>query len=120
VYEYFSKSLVIADKNQPIPFSLPGYGCKLYYVVPLEDGNAVIGLVDKYNAPAAVVESGIRPHEIRAVLREGGEFAAVVANMPESVQVDGKESAFIYDRHLLTVEIPLSAGSGRVNVKIKL
>ena len=120
VYEYFSKSLVIADKNQSIPFSLPGYGYGLYYIVPIEDGNAVIGLVDKYNAPAAIIGSKITPHEIRTVLHEGGEFAAVVANMPSSVKVDGKESAFTYDNHLLTVRIPVSARSGRVNVDIKL
>ena len=120
VYEYFSKSLVIADKNQSIRFSLPGYGCKLYYVVPLEDGNAVIGLVDKYNAPAAVIESRITAHEIRAVLHEGGKFAAVVANMPASVRVDGRKSAFTYDDHLVTVQIPVSLQSGRVNIEIKL
>jgi raffinose synthase len=120
VYEYFSKSLVIADKNQSIRFSLPGYGCKLYYVVPLEDGNAVIGLVDKYNAPAAVIESRITAHEIRAVLHEGGKFAAVVANRHASVRIDGRKSAFTYDDHLVTVQIPVSLQSGRVNIEIKL
>ncbi|HQT92786.1 MAG TPA: Sip1-related alpha-galactosidase [Candidatus Kryptobacter bacterium] len=102
------------------PFDLNGYGCKLYYVVPLVGGNAVLGLIDKYNAPAAVFDSKIHAGEINATLREGGEFAAVTADMPVIVQVDGKETAFRYDRHLVTIDIPVSAGSAHVKIKIKL
>lgn len=120
VYEYFGRSLTIARRDQPVPFSLGGYGYKLYSIVPMTDGNAVIGLVNKYNSPAAVEEAKITSNEIRAVLHEGGEFAAVVAEMPSSVKVDGKDSPFTYNNHLLTVPVPLSDHRGRVNVEIKL
>ncbi|MCL4539732.1 MAG: alpha-galactosidase, partial [Bacteroidetes bacterium] len=107
VYEYFGKSLTIAGRDESIRFSLGAYGYKLYYVVPLTDGNGVIGLVNKYNAPAAVVQSVVTSHEVVAVLRQGGEFAAALTGMPASVKVNGKNSAFIYNHHLLTVHIPV-------------
>ncbi len=120
VYEYFGRTLKVAERDQSIHFSLGGYGYRLYYVIPLTDGNAVIGLVNKYNAPAAVVQSKVTAHEIVAVLRQGGEFAAAVGGMPASVKVNGKKSAFIYRRHLLTVHIPHAENEGRVKIEIKL
>ena len=52
IYEYFSKSLKVAGRDEDIPVALNGFGYKLFYIVPLINNNVVIGLVNKYNAPA--------------------------------------------------------------------
>lgn len=120
VYEFFSKKLLIADRIKEVPFSLNGYGCKLYYIVPLVDGNAVLGLVNKYNAPAAVMKSRVSSNKIQATIYEGGTFAAVVRSKPRSVKVDGEKIGYDYSDNLLTIDIPVSKNMGQVKVEIEL
>jgi raffinose synthase len=117
VYEYFSKSLFYADRNREIPITLNRLGCKLYYIIPVMKGNAVIGLINKYNAPGTVLRKSIGSSKISAILYEGGSFAAVVKNRPVSVKVDGKETQFEINGHLLNVEIPLTV-KGKRNIEI--
>lgn len=120
VYEFFSKKMTIADRDEEIPVSLEGYGYKLYYIVPLLGGNAVLGLVNKYNAPAAVLSSRITGKEIQATVYEGGEFAVVVKSRPTSVKVNGKETSYSCTHNLLTLDIPLSEHKRHVKIEIRL
>lgn len=120
VYEYFSKQLLIADPGKEIHISLNGYACRLYYIVPLVDGNAVLGLVNKYNAPAAVMKSKVSGKKIQATIYEGGRFAAVVRSKPRSVKVDGEMTGYDYSDDLLTIDIPVSKNTGQVKVEIDL
>ena len=120
IYEYFSKKLLIADRDREIPVSLNGYGCKLYYIIPLVDGNAVIGLVNKYNAPAAVMKSKVGEKKIQATIYEGGRFAAVVKSKPTSVKANGKKMVYDYSDNLLLVDIPASKNAKRVRVEVGL
>lgn len=120
VYEYFTETLKMAGRRQSIQFTLPGYGCRLFYVVPLTDGNGALGLLDKYNAPASVLREKATSNELSVTLDEGGKFAAVVNAMPASVKVDGKESKFNYDHHLLTLVIPASKKAVRVRIIINM
>jgi hypothetical protein len=120
VYEYFSKKLLIVGRDEEIPVSLSGYGCKLYYIIPLADGNAVIGLANKYNAPASVMKSKVSSGEIQATVYEGGHFAAVVRSKPSSVMIDGKQTAFDYSNNLLTLDIPVSGKAKHVKVEVKI
>jgi len=120
VYEYFSKKILIADKDQEIPVSLNGYGYKLYYIIPLVHNNAVIGLVNKYNAPAAVLKSKITENEIQALIYEGGEFAAYINHRPLSLKVGGIEVPFNFSDGLVTAKIPLAGKSKHVYINIKL
>ncbi|HEY9165747.1 MAG TPA: Sip1-related alpha-galactosidase [Candidatus Kryptonia bacterium] len=120
VYGYFERSLRNSGREERLPVSLPSYGCKLYYVVPEKYGNAVIGLVDKYNAPAAIVSQRVTPSGISVTLYNGGRFAAAVKSRPRSVTINGIHSGFSYENGLLIVNIPVTPERARVNVEIKL
>jgi raffinose synthase len=119
VYEYFSKTLKLKNLNENETVSLDRLGCKLYYIVPLVEGNGVIGLVDKYNAPKAVLKSSVGKRKITVTLYEGGEFAAVTRTKPASVKANGKEVAFKFVNNLVLVDIPIEK-SKRVNVEMNL
>lgn len=110
VYEYFSRELRLVGRDEPIPVTLSRMGYRLYYVIPLTESNAVIGLVNKYNAPKAVLKSDVSGNSIEATLYEGGLFAAVTDSRPAGVTVDGEAVEFQWDSGLLLVDIP---GDGR-------
>lgn len=116
VYEYFTGTLNLVGRKQLVTFTLPGYGCRLFYVVPLTNGNGVLGLVNKYNAPASILREAITSSEISVTLFEGGDFAAVVDGMPADVEVNGRKSAFKYDNHFLSLSIPVSKKLVRVRI----
>ena len=120
VYEYFSKKLAFADREQSIPLRLGKQPYKLFYILPLTHGNAVIGLVNKYNAPAAILSSTITLKSIWVTLYEGGAFAAVVKSKPVSVKVNGKAVAFHYVDNLLTVNIQIVNHKKHIQVDVEL
>ncbi|MGA7721721.1 MAG: Sip1-related alpha-galactosidase [Ignavibacteriaceae bacterium] len=120
IYEYFSKSLKVAGRDEDIPVALNGFGYKLFYIVPLINNNAVIGLVNKYNAPAAVLNSEITVKEIKALLYEGGTFAAYVNSRPLSAEADGKDVPFDFSNGLVTINIPVIEKSKHIQLDIKL
>ena len=120
VYEYFTNKLVTSGLDDTIPVTIGGYGCRLYYVVPTIHGNAVLGLVDKYNAPASVVRQRVSASRIEATIREGGKFAAVISANPVSVKVNGKEFAYNVDGKLIFINIPVTGKMEPVRVEIIL
>jgi len=120
VYEYFSKELVIATHDQLIPVAVNRLGYKLYYVVPLIGGNGVLGLVNKYNAPATIVTQDITSSVIKAVVPEGGVFGAIVQSKPKKVSVNGENVTANYNNHLLTIEIPMTEKQTRFAIEIQL
>jgi hypothetical protein len=118
VYEYFSRELRIAGRDERLPIHLGRLGYKLYSVVPLVNGNGVIGLVDKYNAPASVLSSMISKKEIIATVYEGGRFAAVVSGRPAGVSVAGRTIPYTLKDALLLVTLPKAGSGGAVKVRI--
>lgn len=118
VYEYFSKELTFAGRDDAIPVTLGRLGYELYYVLPLNEGNAVIGLVNKYNAPAAVVRSEISAKGIHATVYDEGPFAAVVMHSPSHVTVDGKPAPFRYLNNMVLIDIPHAGAPHERTVEI--
>lgn len=120
VYEYFRKEYMVVDRNQLIHFSIDKIPYRLYYIIPMSMGSAVIGLVNKYNAPAAVLNSKVSLNEVTATIYEGGKFAAFLRKKPASVKVDGKDHLFDYSNGLLNIDIPIVGKSEHINIDIKL
>ncbi|HXX64265.1 MAG TPA: Sip1-related alpha-galactosidase, partial [Bacteroidota bacterium] len=119
VYDYFNKRLSFAKKSEVTPIVLKRLECRLYYIIPLQKGDAVIGLVNKYNAPATILAANCTSRSIDATVYEGGEFAAVASSTPLGVSVDGTALPFHYQDRLLLVTIPDSA-SGHRSIHIDL
>jgi raffinose synthase len=119
LYEYFSGEVKIVARTEKNHITLPRLGYKLYYVVPLAEGSAVFGLVNKYNAPASVVKQTIARGRITATLYEGGTFAASTPRVPKSVTVNGKKSAFTYHNSLVVVKIPVAKPRREATVELE-
>ena len=120
IYEYFRKEFMVADRNQTIHFSIDKIPYRLYYIIPMSNGSGVIGLVNKYNAPAAVLNSKVSLNEVTATIYEGGEFAAFIRKKPVSVTVDGKDHLYNYANGMLFINIPVNENPKHVIIDIKL
>ncbi len=91
LYEYFSRTLQIVKGHEKIDVRLENNDdYRLYIIVPLKNGNGVIGKVDKFISPKTV--------ELRddgsIVLRESGTYALVEDN--ELVLRTGEQKDLIY------------------------
>ena len=106
VYEHFSKKLRRAQREDSFAVELGRMKYQLYYVVPVKNGFAALGLTGKYNAPATVLEENRDNHKVRIKLYEGGTFSAWAAKRPLKVVVNGKPVRnFVFRNNLLTLEV---------------
>ena len=64
VYEHFSRDFYVLKRNEKISVTLENSDhFKLFVIVPLKDGNCVIGRTDKYISPATVRPGEAKPFE---------------------------------------------------------
>jgi len=107
IYEYFSKTHKITDLQTSIPVKLGRMAYRLYYIIPIEDGFAPLGLIQKYNAPATILKIEKENRQINISLHEGGAFEAYCAEKPILIAVNGKRiNEFEYKNGILHVDIP--------------
>ncbi len=119
VYEYFSKHFTIVDRDETVPYKLyKDKPYKLFYLAPTSHGCAVFGLVNKYNAPAAVLSSEITLHKLSATIYEGGEFMAFMSRKPQSVTVNGKTFPYTLKNGMLTINIPVNETPKPVKIEV--
>ncbi len=111
LYDYFNKKAISTNAAEIFPLELNRMEYRLYYVAPLQQGAAVFGLVNKYNAPKTVDKLRISADAVSFTVPEEGNLAAYLAQKPKRVSVNGQESRFVWDKSgLLAVTIP-STGS---------
>ncbi len=121
VYEYSGKHFYLVHRDETVPYKLyTKKPYKLFYLAPASHGCAVIGLINKYNAPAAVLKYNITSGDVAATIYEGGKFLAFVRKKPASVKVNGKEFPYDFNAGLLTIEIPVDETPKPVEINIKL
>jgi len=110
--------------GQSLPVSLAEGGFDFFTLVPVADGAAVFGLLDKYVGPAAVVSVTRAPDVLEVRLREGGDFGAWLERPPARVELDGRAlSAPAYSYGGRFLRIPASsfgAGPGERALRIHL
>ena len=68
VQEFYSGELIVMKKNEEKKITLNRMGNKYYNFVPIENGVALIGLVNKYNAPKTIISSKIEKDKIEVHL----------------------------------------------------
>ena len=108
VYEQFSKKLMVLDRNATFPVRLSGWKVQLYSVVPVKNGFAPIGLINKYVSPATVIATKVEPGRAMVTLAEMGAFAAYCEHKPAQIKLNGSTISaqlYTYDSALLTVNI---------------
>jgi hypothetical protein len=120
VYEYFSRQLQVVKRDQSLPLDMKRMGYALYYVVPLKEAAAPLGLINKYNAPKTITQQSLTANALQVTLAEGGTFGVYLKKAPVRVEVDGKElpgRQYRYEGQLLSVELHKN-GNGTRTVKI--
>ena len=106
LYEHFSQTLKTAKRNDSFPVKLNRMGYRLYYVVPVKNGFAALGLTDKYNAPATILKEAWDKNKVAITLYEGGTFKAYSSKRPSKIMLNGKVvSDYIFKDQQLTVNI---------------
>jgi raffinose synthase len=106
-----------ASPDQEFALTLECCHATIATIAPLEDGFAVLGLLDKYNPPAGVAGFARGQKEIVFDTLDGGRVGAYSGEAPKAVMLDGKEVEFGFDSHLLLFQAPLRQ---RANVRIVL
>lgn len=87
VFEHFSRNVKIIDRYEKLDFILEDQDdFKLFIIVPMKDGFAPIGLINKYISPKTIANATSTGIE----LFEGGEFAFVCEKEVKEIVVNGK------------------------------
>jgi hypothetical protein len=108
VYEFYSHELTVMKKNESKKITLNRMGDKYFNFVLINNGVALIGLVNKYNAPKTIISSKIGKNRIEVSLAEEGTFKALLPSKPVSVSLnDMPLDNFTYNNGVLTATIYL-------------
>jgi raffinose synthase len=107
VYEHFSGEHMVMNKYQQNPVELPRLGYKLYYVIPVKNGFAPIGLTEKYAAPASVLSEQTSAAGTTVTIYEGGLFKAYSAKKPKTILLNGHPvKNYEYANNIITMNVP--------------
>ncbi len=98
-----------------MPFTVGWTDPRLYTVVPVTAGRAVLGLLDKYVGPAAVQSVQSNAHTLRIHLSEAGRFGVWCDKPPGHLVVDSKPFPVQYKGGMVTVSAA-AFGSGAEHV----
>lgn len=108
VYEYFSKKWRSAQRADSFAVNLGRMNYQLYYILPVKNGFAALGLTEKYNAPATILKENWSNRKVSITLYEGGTFSAWSAKKPGKVVVNGKPvNDFVFHENQLTVAVEM-------------
>ncbi|MCI8387013.1 MAG: hypothetical protein HFE63_00915 [Clostridiales bacterium] len=111
VYEHFSGDVKILRDGEALDITLSDHDdFRLYTIVPVENGIAMLGLIDKFNSPLAVKPDFAGVYTIY----EGGKLA-VVSTDDRDITVTSESGEYKLSKNsvqehcaLYTVDLPLS------------
>jgi len=121
IYEYFSGKLLVKGRNENFSEKLESWDVKLYSVVPVKEGFAAVGLINKYISPATISQVKREPDKAIVELREPGTFAAYCERKPKTIKRDGaalSDQLYEYSNSLLMVKMP-GLTDGRPKVQLE-
>lgn len=106
VYEFFSGELNVMNRNGKLPIELKRMECNYFNLIPIQNGIALIGLVNKYNAPKTIISSVVENHKITVELNGGGTFKALLPQQAISVFLNGESTSYFkFEKNVFTVEV---------------
>jgi raffinose synthase len=102
--------------GKTLPVRLQRAQWEIFTLAPIENGVAVLGLADKFNAAAAVRSATwINERTLELQLRDGGELVAWVEQKPSGIEFNGTEIRFQWRNQILRASTPC-AGSVRIRL----
>ena len=106
VYEHYAKTIEIAQREQEIPLVLKKFGSAYYNIIPIKNGVAVVGLLNKLNAHKAVTELKSTASQVDFTLYEGGDVLIYSAKKPKSISVNRKDfTDFTFEKNKLILKL---------------
>ena len=113
VFEHFKRAVDILGRDEKLEFVLEGQDdFKLFIIVPIKDGFAPIGLINKYISPKTIA----CVNSANIELLEGGAFAFVCEKEVECIMVNGKRSLPERKDNLYIVDC--SGEKGKINIQV--
>jgi raffinose synthase len=97
VWRHQAQTLEIADRFETISQRLEAMQWEIAVVSPISGGVALLGNVDKFNAPAAISDYTQNAGEIRFDALDGGSIALYSSRCPGAVEVNDRRVKFFHD-----------------------
>lgn len=111
VYSHRDRQLRLMSTRQKSSIELRKFDWELLVMAPVIDGLAILGLIDKFNAPAAVESWAVQGKTLAARLRDGGTIGIYAARRPRKVAVDGRSiKRWSYDKASGLLSVAVRAG----------
>ena len=111
-YEFFSRSYGILPHDASLELTLDNNDeVALYTFVPIENSFGIVGRTDLFIGVKAAEEISAQKDKCTFILKEGGNFAVVVADSKKvtAVNANGKPICFIQNGMFLEAESDISA-----------
>lgn len=105
-WDFKEKKAFVTDLQSSHDLSLKRMGVKLYWIAPLMDGIAPLGLLDKYNGAASIKELKDEGSRVHFKVIDGGTFGIYASTKVYAITVNGQDHAFRYNDNLITMELP--------------
>jgi raffinose synthase len=112
-YRFQRGELCELDHTTALPCSLGEREFELFWLTPIEQGFALLGLADKLNGPAALRALELRTEMCRIALADGGELLAWADRAPRSVEAAGSAVPFRYEPTTHALRVALSPARAR-------
>ncbi len=105
VWCHEAKTLAVLKRTSRLSVALPPLGHEVVTLAPITQGFAALGLLDKYNGPAALTWHCVRDDgAFGAEVRDGGILGFYCEKEPSEVLVDGRAAKYAYEpTGLLTI-----------------
>ncbi len=90
VHAHHGAAMVALGPQERMPIRLAQLTAEVFTIVPIADGSAPIGLIDRFNSGATISAVRRGKGALEVDLRDGGEFACWLKRAPKAVLVDGE------------------------------
>jgi raffinose synthase len=97
LFAHTTQASVRGGRTMRVEVSLSDLSFELFTIVPIRDGYAPLGLIDKFNSAGAVERKGPQRDGYAFTLRDGGCCAVWCATCPEEIDVDNVSHPFNWD-----------------------
>jgi hypothetical protein len=105
VFNFFNKKLEEAAFNDKIPVGLGRMKCGFYSVIPLKDGRAVIGDINKIIPSAAITGTDQSENSISFRVKEPGQIWVYSGTKPQEVIIDSvKTGDFVFESNVISLK----------------
>ena len=87
----------VMNRHEDLSVILEGLDCELAVVSPIRRGVALLGLLDKFNAPAGLRDVSHKDAQLTFEVLDGGRIGVYCETAPDTVEVNGERAVFSFN-----------------------